>query len=95
MKGVIRAGGSGSRLYSLTRATNKYLLSVFNQPPIFYPLHTLIPTVIIDTLILVSPHHACAVHKANSDQYSYAHNRFDYKAVSPVCRTERILDWRI
>lgn len=58
MKGVICAGGKGTRLYPLTRATNKHLLPVYNQPMIFYPINTLVSAGIEDILIVVSDPHA-------------------------------------
>jgi glucose-1-phosphate thymidylyltransferase len=38
MKGIVLAGGLGSRMYPLTKVTNKHLLSVYNEPMIYYPL---------------------------------------------------------
>ena len=52
MKGVILAGGTGSRLSPLTQVTNKHLLPVYNKPMIFYPLQTLIDAGIHDILIV-------------------------------------------
>lgn len=52
MKGIILAGGTGSRLYPLTKVTNKHLLPVYNQPMIYYPIQTLVAAGIDDILIV-------------------------------------------
>jgi glucose-1-phosphate thymidylyltransferase len=52
MKGVVLAGGSGSRLYPLTKITNKHLLPVYDKPMIFYPIETLVDAGIKDILIV-------------------------------------------
>jgi len=52
MKGVILAGGTGSRLFPLTKVTNKHLLPVYDRPMICYPLNTLIDAGIDDILIV-------------------------------------------
>jgi glucose-1-phosphate thymidylyltransferase len=58
MKGVILAGGTGSRLHPLTKVTNKHLLAVYNKPMVFYPLFTLKRAGITDVLLISGKGHA-------------------------------------
>ena len=58
MKGIILAGGIGSRLFPLTRVTNKHLLPVYDRPMIFYPIQTLVDAGVTDILLVTGGQNA-------------------------------------
>jgi glucose-1-phosphate thymidylyltransferase len=58
MKGIILAGGLGSRLYPLTHATNKHLLPIYNQPMIYYPIRSLVAAGIDEIMVVTGGPHA-------------------------------------
>ncbi len=57
MKGVILAGGNGTRLYPLTKVTNKHLLPLYDKPVIFYAIEKLVEAGVDRVMIVTSPHH--------------------------------------
>lgn len=81
MKGVILAGGLGTRLYPLTHVSNKHLLPVYNKPMIFYPIETLVKSGIKDVMIVTSgPHvgHFLGVLK-NGTELGLKHLEYAYQ----------------
>ncbi len=81
MKGVILAGGLGTRLYPLTHVTNKHLLPVYDRPMIFYPIQTLVNAGITEILLVTSgPHvgHFLGVLK-NGKELGIKHLEYAYQ----------------
>ncbi len=58
MKGVVLAGGLGTRLHPITKVTNKHLLPIYNKPMIYYPIQTLVNAGIKDIMIVTGGNHA-------------------------------------
>ncbi|MDX6305627.1 MAG: glucose-phosphate thymidylyltransferase [Blastocatellia bacterium] len=81
MKGVVLAGGSGSRLRPLTSVTNKHLLPVYDQPMIYYPIQTLVNAGIIDIMIVTGGNSAGDFLKllGNGKAFGLKHLNYTYQ----------------
>ncbi len=81
MKGIILAGGLGTRLYPLTKITNKHLLPVHDKPMIYYPIHTLINAGIRDILIVTGGNNAGDFLRllGNGKEFGLQHINYTYQ----------------
>jgi glucose-1-phosphate thymidylyltransferase len=81
MKGVVLAGGSGSRLFPLTKITNKHLLPIYDKPMIYYPIQTLVDAGIHDIMIVTGGKNAGDFLRllANGKEFGLAHLNYTYQ----------------
>lgn len=81
LKGVILAGGLGTRLGPLTKITNKHLLPVYNKPMIYYPLNLLVDAGVKDILIVTGGHHAGEFLRllGNGHEFGLHHINYTYQ----------------
>ncbi len=81
MKGVVLAGGLGSRLYPLTKVTNKHLLPIYNKPMIYYPIATLVGAGIRDILVVTGGKNAGEFLRllGNGREFGLRHINYTYQ----------------
>ncbi len=81
MKGVVLAGGTGSRLFPLTKITNKHLLPIYDKPMVFYPIETLVEAGIRDILIVTGGRNAGDFLRllGNGKAFGLAHLNYAYQ----------------
>ncbi|MGA2480833.1 MAG: sugar phosphate nucleotidyltransferase [Spirochaetia bacterium] len=81
MKGVVLAGGAGSRLYPLTKIANKHLLPIYDKPMIYYPIQTLVDAGIRDIMIVTGGRNAGDFLRllGNGKQFGLAHLNYAYQ----------------
>jgi glucose-1-phosphate thymidylyltransferase len=78
MKGIILAGGLGSRLYPLTKVTNKHLLPIYSKPMIYYPIETLVRAGIKDILLVTGGNSAGDFLRLLGNGKEFGLNHFNY-----------------
>jgi glucose-1-phosphate thymidylyltransferase len=81
MKGIVLAGGTGSRLFPLTKITNKHLLPIFDKPMIYYPIQTLVDAGIKDILLVTGGRNSGDFLRllANGKEFGLAHFNYTYQ----------------
>src|SRR5215208_5237592 len=81
MKGIVLAGGLGSRLSPLTRITNKHLLPIYNQPMVYYPIQTLVEAGIDEILVVTGGNSAGAFLNLlrNGAEFGLRHLNYAYQ----------------
>src|SRR5712671_3020781 len=81
MKGVVLAGGTGSRLFPLTKITNKHLLPIYDKPMVFYPIQALVDAGITDILLVTGGRNSGDFLRllANGKQFGLKHINYTYQ----------------
>src|ERR671928_1898596 len=81
MKGIVLAGGTGTRLYPLTKITNKHLLPIYDRPMIYYPIQTLVDAGITDIMVVTGGRNSGDFLRllANGKEFGLKHINYTYQ----------------
>jgi glucose-1-phosphate thymidylyltransferase len=81
MKGIVLAGGTGSRLFPLTKITNKHLLPIYDRPMIYYPIQTMVDAGIRDIMVVTGGRHSGGFLEllANGKNFGLKHINYTYQ----------------
>src|ERR1700684_2742836 len=81
MKGIVLAGGTGSRLFPLTKITNKHLLPIYDKPMIYYPIQTLVDAGIRDIMVVTGGRNSGDFLRllANGKEFGLEHINYTYQ----------------
>ena len=85
MKGVVLAGGTGSRMFPLTKITNKHLLPIYDKPMIYYPIQTLVDAGIKEILVVTGG-------RNSGDFLRLLANRFELILMVRFCLSIRLVE---
>src|ERR1044072_3581756 len=81
MKGIVLAGGTGSRLFPLTKITNKHLLPIYDRPMIYFPIQTLVDAGITDIMVVTGGRNSGDFLRllANGKSFGLKHINYTYQ----------------
>jgi glucose-1-phosphate thymidylyltransferase len=94
MKGVVLAGGTGSRLNPLTRVTNKHLLPVYDKPMVYYPIQALVNAGIHEILLVAGGNNAGDFLRLLGNGRHFGLKHLNYTFRKGKAESQRRLDWR-